>query len=84
MSYTNLTTTAGAPVADNQNSLTAGPRGPVLLQDYHLHRCAVCPGRSRCVGPRDLVESRRALGQRSDAGEDCPGAQAPLRNKVVG
>lgn len=31
-----LTTTAGAPVADNQNSLTAGPRGPVLLQDYHL------------------------------------------------
>ncbi len=30
------TTTAGAPVADNQNSLTAGPRGPVLLQDYQL------------------------------------------------
>ncbi len=31
-----MTTTAGAPVADNQNSLTAGPRGPVLLQDYKL------------------------------------------------
>ena len=31
-----LTTTAGAPVADNQNSQTAGPRGPVLLQDYQL------------------------------------------------
>jgi len=31
-----LTTTAGNPVADNQNSLTAGPRGPVLLQDYQL------------------------------------------------
>lgn len=31
-----LTTTGGAPVADNQNSLTAGPRGPVLLEDYHL------------------------------------------------
>ncbi|GAA2683520.1 MULTISPECIES: catalase [Actinosynnema] len=28
-----LTTAAGAPVADNQNSLTAGPRGPMLLQD---------------------------------------------------
>src|SRR2546428_14143455 len=27
---------AGAPVADNQNSITAGPRGPVLLQDYQL------------------------------------------------
>ena len=33
---TRLTTTAGAPVADNQNSETAGPRGPVLLQDYQL------------------------------------------------
>ncbi|MBP9951605.1 MAG: catalase [Cypionkella sp.] len=33
---TRLTTTAGAPIADNQNSETAGPRGPVLLQDYQL------------------------------------------------
>ena len=31
-----LTTTAGAPVPDNQNSITAGPHGPVLLQDYEL------------------------------------------------
>jgi catalase len=31
-----LTTSAGAPVTDNQNSMTAGPRGPVLLQDYQL------------------------------------------------
>ncbi|MBA3045630.1 MAG: catalase [Candidatus Thermoplasmatota archaeon] len=31
-----LTTAAGIPVADNQNSLTAGPRGPTLLQDHHL------------------------------------------------
>lgn len=30
------TTTAGAPIADNQNSLTAGARGPVLLQDWQL------------------------------------------------
>lgn len=29
----NLTTAAGAPVADNQNVMTAGPRGPMLLQD---------------------------------------------------
>src|SRR5210317_464510 len=28
-----LTTNAGAPVADNQNVMTAGPRGPQLLQD---------------------------------------------------
>ncbi|MDH4582199.1 catalase [Pseudomonas sp. BN415] len=31
-----LTTTAGNPVGDNQNSLSAGSRGPLLLQDYHL------------------------------------------------
>ena len=31
-----LTTTAGAPIADNQNSETAGPRGPLLMQDYQL------------------------------------------------
>ena len=31
-----LTTTAGNPIADNQNSITAGPRGPLLLQDYQL------------------------------------------------
>ena len=26
----------GAPVVDNNNSLTAGPRGPVLMQDIWL------------------------------------------------
>lgn len=31
-----LTTAEGIPVADNQNSLTAGARGPVLIQDFHL------------------------------------------------
>ncbi len=31
-----MTTTGGAPIADNQNSLTAGARGPVLMQDYQL------------------------------------------------
>src|SRR5271155_151183 len=33
---TNMTTTGGNPIADNQNSLSAGPRGPLLLQDYQL------------------------------------------------
>ncbi len=31
-----LTTAGGQPVGQNQHSLTAGPRGPVLLQDSHL------------------------------------------------
>jgi catalase len=36
-----LTSNAGAPVADNQNVLTAGPRGPMLLQDvWYLEKLA--------------------------------------------
>jgi catalase len=31
-----LTTAFGAPVSDDQNSLTAGERGPMLMQDAHL------------------------------------------------
>jgi catalase len=31
-----FTRDSGAPVGDNQNSQTAGPAGPVLLQDAHL------------------------------------------------
>jgi len=37
MSETNkLTTSWGAPVGDNQHSMTAGRRGPTLIQDVHL------------------------------------------------
>ncbi|MDA3936975.1 MAG: catalase [Actinomycetota bacterium] len=31
-----LTTGFGKPVDDDQNSMTAGPKGPVLMQDVHL------------------------------------------------
>ena len=31
-----LTTGFGKPVDDDQNSITAGPRGPILMQDAHL------------------------------------------------
>ena len=31
-----LTNAFGAPVGNDQNSVTAGPRGPVLMQDVHL------------------------------------------------
>lgn len=36
MTRPTLTTESGAPVGDNQHSQTAGPSGPVLLQDHHL------------------------------------------------
>jgi catalase len=31
-----MTTDQGIPISDNQNSLTVGPRGPVLLEDFVL------------------------------------------------
>jgi catalase len=31
-----MTTSSGSPVDDDQNSMTVGPRGPVLMQDIHL------------------------------------------------
>ena len=36
MTKKRLTTTHGQPIADNQNSLTAGIRGPLLMQDFQL------------------------------------------------
>ena len=36
MSKKTLTTNTGAAIGDNQNSLTAGPRGPLLMQDWQL------------------------------------------------
>jgi len=32
-----LTTASGRPYFENEDSMTVGPRGPVLLQDYYLH-----------------------------------------------
>ncbi|HEY0194129.1 MAG TPA: catalase, partial [Kofleriaceae bacterium] len=31
-----LTTNQGVPISDDQNSLTVGPRGPTLLEDFHF------------------------------------------------
>src|SRR6201981_2684269 len=31
-----MTTDAGRPIGDNQNSLTVGPRGPVVFEDFLL------------------------------------------------
>src|ERR1700712_2159536 len=32
-----LTTASGIPYAENENSMSVGPRGPILLQDFILH-----------------------------------------------
>jgi len=36
MTEKRLTTNQGVPIGDNQNSRTAGRRGPTLLEDYQL------------------------------------------------
>lgn len=33
-----LTTTSGKPYTEHENSMTVGPRGPILLQDFILHQ----------------------------------------------
>ena len=36
MQKSNITNSQGAPLDDNQNSMTAGPNGPIVLSDFHL------------------------------------------------
>ena len=36
MASKHLTTANGVPVTDNQNSITAGERGPIVFEDFHL------------------------------------------------
>ena len=58
MTKPHLTTAAGTPVADNQNSLSAGPRGPLLLQDYQLRETMAHFNRER--GPERVVHAKGA------------------------
>ena len=77
-----LTTNAGAPVVDNQNIITAGRRGPALLQDVwfleklaHFDREVIPERRMRFSKP--LPFHRR--------GEPCvrPGPAESSRRKRV-
>jgi catalase len=55
-----LITAAGAPAVDNQNTMTAGPRGPVLLQDvWYLEK----PGHF----DREVIPERRMHAKGSGA-----------------
>jgi catalase len=53
-----LTTNAGAPVGDNQNSQTVGQNGPVLLEDIHLVEKLAAFDRERI--PERVVHARGA------------------------
>jgi len=53
-----LTTASGIPVADNQNSLTAGERGPILMQDFYLMEKLAHFNRERI--PEGVVRAKEA------------------------
>lgn len=76
-----LSTTAGAPVADNQNSVTAGPRGPVLLQDYQLIEKLAHQNRERI--PERVVHAKGwgAFGQLTVTHDITRYTRAALFNK---
>ena len=57
-----LTTDSGMPVSDNQNSIAAGPRGPVLMQDFVLFEKLAHQNRERIP----------------ERGHSTPRAQAPM------
>ena len=82
-----LTTSAGAPVADNQNSLTAGARGPILLQDYQLIEKLAHQNRERIPERPVHAKGWGAFGDLTISGDisnytkaKClqPGAKTPL------
>jgi len=61
-----LTTSSGAPVPDNQNVMTAGPRGPQLLQDVwfleklaHFDREVIPERRMHAKGSRGVWNLHR-------------------------
>tara|TARA_R110002049_G_scaffold87886_1_gene222441 strand:+ start:2637 stop:4094 length:1458 start_codon:yes stop_codon:yes gene_type:complete len=56
MAKKKLTTSAGAPVSNNQRSQTAGNRGPVLMQDYKLFEKLAHQNRERI--PERVVHAK--------------------------
>ena len=52
------TTNSGAPVWNNNSSLTIGSRGPILLEDYHLVE-KIAQFYRECV-PKKVVHARGA------------------------
>ena len=53
-----LTTASGRPYVENDNTLTVGPRGPILVQDYILHEKMAHFNRERI--PERVVHAKGA------------------------
>jgi Catalase len=53
-----LTIDSGMPVSDSQNSVTAGPRGPLLMQDFILFEELAHQNRERIPEPGQPARRR--------------------------
>jgi len=82
-----MTTSAGAPIPDNQNSLSAGERGPLLMQDYQLIEKLSHQNRERIPERAVHAKGWGALGKLVITGDiskytiaKClqPGAETPM------
>ncbi len=87
MTKPTMTTSAGAPIPDNQNSLTAGERGPVLLQDYQLieklahqnrERIPERPVHAKGWGAHGVLKITGDISKYTKAKALQPGAETPM------
>jgi catalase len=62
-----LTTESGAPVADNQNSLTAGPRGPRLQFSDFIRTRKRDPKTNLRPNPTAVWDGRRNPNMQADS-----------------
>ena len=77
-----LTTSAGIPVGDNQNALTAGPHGPLLVQDWQLFEKHAHSNRERI--PERVVHAKGsgAYGTFTVTGDITKYTKAAIFSKV--
>ncbi|NCQ18772.1 MAG: catalase [Ignavibacteria bacterium CG22_combo_CG10-13_8_21_14_all_37_15] len=77
-----LTTVQGNPIGDNQNAITAGKRGPVLMQDYQLLEKMATFNRERV--PERVVHAKGsgAFGTFTVTNDITKYTKAKLFNKV--
>ncbi len=79
-----LTTSAGNPVADNQNSLSVGARGPLLLQDYQLIEKLAHQNRERIPERPVHAKGWGAFGTLTITGDITKYTKAAIFGKVGG
>ena len=77
-----LTTASGRPYFEKEDSMTVGPRGPVLLQDYYLHEKLSHFNRERI--PERVVHAKGsgAFGKFTVTGDITKYTKAKLFSKV--